>query len=78
MSDRDNEDAVRFRAIDQGEGKAFDEDAAGIGKGWDARAWEHERQFRRVFNGFCEFLAQCGLNFAVIKQLPPKIPGGRA
>jgi len=66
MCDGENNDAVRLRAIDQGEAKPLDDDAAGIGA--RRRTGKGKREGTRcgVFHCRGEALAQAGLRFIVV------------
>lgn len=73
MRDGENDDAIRFRAVDQGEAEALDDDPACIGTGRGARLRKRKSAGCGRFHGRGEALAQAGLRFIVIDDFGEKL-----
>jgi len=66
MRDGEYDDAIGFRAVDQGNAEPLDDDPAGIGTRRGARPRKGKSAGCGLFHGRGEALAQAGLRFIVI------------
>lgn len=73
MRDGEYDDAIRFRAVDQGEAEALDDDPACIGARRGAGLGKRKSAGSGLFNGRGEALAQTGLRFIVINDFGEKL-----
>lgn len=73
MRDGEYDDAIRFRAVHQGEAEALDDDPACIGAGRGAGLRKPKSAGCGLFNGRGEARAQAGLRFIVIDDFSEKL-----
>jgi hypothetical protein len=66
MRDGEDNDAVRFHAVEDRETEPFDDDAARIARGRRSGVWKGERAGSSFLDRCGEALAQAGLRFIVV------------
>ena len=73
MRDGEYDDAIRFRAVDQKEAEALDDDPACIGAGRGAGLRKRKSAGCCLFHGRGEARAQAGFRFIVVDDFGEKL-----